>query len=543
MLRNDGVKLMPMLDCTYTQALATDDPRPLTSADGRARRAADDDALARTIATGVGRLPARARRAPLHVTTDRPFILRLGPGDRPADPGSSRAPHHTLTFQRPGTMIRLHRMGMALVAATAPWLATPSVTLAQVSRDSAPVVTLEEAHRRASLADPSAVAARGEIETATWARRAAFTDLVAPTITGESNYTHFSDPFFNVGTGGVSSSATNATLSASYTVLGAGKTGELRRARASLAQAEASETATRFRVALVTDAAYYAVLADRELARVASDRLRRAEEQLDVARARVVAGDAISSDSLQLVLEVNRARLGQIRADSALATSRLRLGRRIGLDGPAEAVTIETTSPPPLPLSLADAVGELRRRGPEIEAARAAERSAAATVSAEREAYLPEIRVGGTTGTYDSQLFPSALTRSQMTVTVSLPIWNAGQRELSIARARADRDAARAARADRERAAGEQMAEAFHGYESARAAIELARVGVAAAAENFRVQRVRYAEGATTILELLEAQVALSEADAALVQSRYAALLALARIESLLGRRVFQPAR
>jgi outer membrane protein TolC len=49
---------------------------------------------------------------------------------------------------------------------------------------------------------------------------------------------------------------------------------------------------------------------------------------------------------------------------------------------------------------------------------------------------------------------------------------------------------------------------------------------------------VRYAEGAGTILDLLEAQVSLSEAEASLVQSRYASHLALARIEALLGRRV-----
>ena len=54
------------------------------------------------------------------------------------------------------------------------------------------------------------------------------------------------------------------------------------------------------------------------------------------------------------------------------------------------------------------------------------------------------------------------------------------------------------------------------------------------------MQRVRYAEGATTILDLLEAQVGLSEAEASLVQARYAAQLSLARIEALLGRRVFE---
>ena len=53
------------------------------------------------------------------------------------------------------------------------------------------------------------------------------------------------------------------------------------------------------------------------------------------------------------------------------------------------------------------------------------------------------------------------------------------------------------------------------------------------------LQGARYREGATTILDLLEAQVGLSESEATLVQSRYAARLALAQIEALLGRRLF----
>jgi outer membrane protein TolC len=83
------------------------------------------------------------------------------------------------------------------------------------------------------------------------------------------------------------------------------------------------------------------------------------------------------------------------------------------------------------------------------------------------------------------------------------------------------------------------MAGAYHGYETARAGTELAIVAVAVSAENFRVQRARYREGATTILDLLEAQVAFGEAEAELVQARYATRLALARIEFLLGRRIF----
>lgn len=426
-----------------------------------------------------------------------------------------------------------------LAAALLAVLSQPSLASAQSRSDSVPVVTLDEARQRAALVDPDAIAARSRLEAAEWQRRAAVTNLLTPNVTAGMTYTHFSEPFFNFGTGSISPNSASATLDARYTVLGAGKFGELRNSRASVASAEANETVARFRTSLETDAAYFSVLANRDLSRVVADRLKRAQEQLGIARVRVQAGEAIASDSLQLLLEVSRARLALLSRDSAVVASRLRLGRLIGLDGPAEAAPIDTVKPPALPMSQEEAIAEMRRRGPDVEASRAEERSASALLSSQKERYLPEITIGATTGRYDSELFPSALKRSQYAVILSLPFWNGGARELAVARARADRDIARATRADRERGAAEVMAQAYHGYLTSRGGIDLALIRVAAATENYRVQRARYREGATTILDLLEAQVGLSEAEAALIEARYSTRLALAQIEALLGRRIF----
>ena len=418
-------------------------------------------------------------------------------------------------------------------------IALPAEAIGQAINEGAPMVSLAEARRRAASVDPNAVAARNRIGTAVWQRRAALADVFTPNLTAGGSYIHFSEPFFNFGTGTISPNATSATIQASYTVLGAGKFGELRSSRASVESAEANETAVRFRTALEADAAYFAVLADRELSRVAAERLRRAQEQFGIARVRVLAGEAISSDSLQLLLEVNRARLAILSRDSALVSSRLRLGRRIGLSGPADAAPIDTVVPPPLPMSQEQAIAEVRAHGPDVDAARAAERGASAVLGAERERYLPEISVAAMTGAYDAELFPAATKRSQIAVNIAVPIWNGGKRELAVARARADRNVARAVRADLERGAAEVMAQAYHGYLTSRAGIELALVGVAVSNENYRVQRARYREGATTILDLMEAQLALSESEATLVQARYSTRLALAQIEALLGRRIF----
>ncbi|HEX6575530.1 MAG TPA: TolC family protein [Gemmatimonadaceae bacterium] len=419
-------------------------------------------------------------------------------------------------------------------------LVVPSIAAAQTPNEGLPVVTLAEARRRSVTVDPDAVAARSRVDVASSERRSAFTNLITPNLRATTTYTHFSEPFFNFGTGGISPNSASATFDASYSILGAGKFGALKSARASLASAEALETSSRFRTMLETDAAYFAVLADKELSRVAQDRLRRAEEQLNFARVRVVAGEAVSSDSLRLVLEVSRARLGILSMDSSLTSSRLRLGRRIGLSGPAEAAPMDSLLPRSLPMSEEQAIAELRARGPEVEAARAQEKSANAAILSARERYLPEINIGATVGRYDKELFPDALKRNQWNMSLALPLWNGGSRELAVARARADRTVATAARADLERAAGETMAQAYRGYITARAGIDLAVVGLTAATENYRVQNARFKEGATTILDLLEAQVALTEAQAQLIRARFASRLSLAQIEALLGRRIFE---
>jgi outer membrane protein TolC len=415
----------------------------------------------------------------------------------------------------------------------------PAQVTAQGIGGNVPVVTLAEARRRAEGVAPAVSVARNQTATAVWEKRAAWAGLFTPSVNAGMSYLHFSQPFFNFGTGAISSSSTNATLDASYVILGGSKFADVRRSRALLESAEANETAIRYQTSYQTDVAYYAVLADQDLARVAADRLKRAEQQLSLARARVSAGDAIATDSLQLLLEANRARLAVTQSDSAMAVSQLRLGRLIGLSGPAQAATVETGTPRDLPLSLDQAIDEMATRGPQIEAARANERRATAVVGSERAAYLPKLTLGATTGAYDATLFPTATHRTQFGVTASLPIWNGGQRELSIARARADRSIATATRKDTELAAAELMTAAYQGYRTARAGIELAQVGVVVATENYRVQHARYTEGATTILDMLEAQTALTEAEATLVQSRYSSRLALAEIEALLGRRLF----
>jgi outer membrane protein len=128
---------------------------------------------------------------------------------------------------------------------------------------------------------------------------------------------------------------------------------------------------------------------------------------------------------------------------------------------------------------------------------------------------------------------------SSISLSVSLPIWDDGRRELAISQARVNRDVARAIREDLERAVRPDVTQAVEAYVTARATTELSSTGVLVARENYRVQESRYRAGSTTILDVLDAQIRLTQSEADLVQARYAARLALAGLEAILGHRLF----
>jgi outer membrane protein len=417
--------------------------------------------------------------------------------------------------------------------------APPSAAPAPASTGAPPRVTLDQAINRATRLDPNYVRALGQVDNAEWGRRAALAVFVLPSLTASLDATKYSTEFFNIGTNRNQAEAVNATLEARYDLFNARKFTDLGRTRAELESAQAGELEQRFRTALLVESDYYAVLQNQELSRVAADRTRRAEEGLGIARARVVSGAAVQSDSLQLVLELTQARTDQLRRDAALRVSRLQLGRRIGEAGPVDAEPVDTAVAPELPLGVDEAVQLAVTQGPQYRAARASERAAAAFLKGQRGQYLPRVTLIGTHLRFDDSFFPSARNVSAISLNVSLPIWDDGRRELAVSQARVSRDVSRAIRDDLERAARPDVTAAFEAYVTARATTELSSTGVLVARENYRVQESRYRAGSTTILDVLDAQIRLTQSEADLVQSRYATRLALAGLEAILGHRLF----
>jgi outer membrane protein TolC len=408
------------------------------------------------------------------------------------------------------------------------------------AQDTLPRVTLNDALERATRLDPNYVQALGTVSTAEWGRRAAMLAFIIPSVDLQLDYSKYSTGFFNIGTLQQSSTSANFRATATYEIFSLRKFSEVGRSRAALEAAEAEGLQARFTAALLTESNYYDVLANQELTRLAVERQRRAQEAFDVARARVLSGAAVQTDSLQLMLELTEARVDLLRQTSALHVARLQLGRRIGMPGAVDAVPLDTTLAAPLPLELEAAIQLALDQGPQYRAARANERAAGALLKGRRGEYLPRLEVNANHLRFDTEVFPNAFSVSAVQFVVRLPIWDDAQREIAVSQARVSRDVAQAIRTDLERSAQVDVTASYEAYQTARATVELSQTAVLVARENYRVQEARYRAGATAILDLLNAQVGLTVAESNLVQARFSLRLALAGLEAIIGRRLVE---
>jgi outer membrane protein TolC len=432
----------------------------------------------------------------------------------------------------------------ALLVAVQASVGAGSLVVAELAgvqdQDTIPVVTLSEALEAAANVDPNYVAALRQVGDAAWVRRGAWSAFLLPSIEFNWSLAQFSPEQFNIGTNSVTDRLTTFSLQGTYDLFrGGAKFHDLAGSAAAVDGAAAGELQARYQTALATESDYYDVIAQRQLLTVAQERVRRANEQLSVARARVLSGAAVQTDSLQLLLELTRAQVDELVQSSSLTIARLQLGRRVGRDGPVDAAPLDAAAFRELPITLDGAVAEATRSSPALMVARAQQRLADAAFKSERSSYLPTLSLFGQWQGFDDDLIPDATNRTVVGAALSFPLFDGGARELRVFRASTARRVADAAAADARRAAARDVTEAYETYTTARASTELAERGVTVATENLRVQSERYRAGATTIIDLITAQVDLAEAGVVLVQARFATRLALAGVEAVLGRRLF----
>ncbi len=312
---------------------------------------------------------------------------------------------------------------------------------------------------------------------------------------------------------------------------------ELDRATVEIEAADASLAGQRFELILDAKRSFFGALEQADLLEVAEARVARAEDSLELVRQQLAAGTATASDSLRARLELVNASQDALQTEAQVRAARMALGRWIGVSRPVVTLAPADLDPSPLPLSDAEIYQLAEVTSPVVRASELTRRANESSVTSARSSYLPTARISsGYNWSNNEWEFGGGEGRwSGLSFSLSYSVFNGFGRESNVARAENQLRVARLQEDDTRLQAREEADAALFAIRTAERAIEIAEEAARVAEEDLRVVRERLAVGVATVFELVTSQVALDEAEANRVATRYDYLIARAELEALLG--------
>jgi outer membrane protein TolC len=320
--------------------------------------------------------------------------------------------------------------------------------------------------------------------------------------------------------------------------------------RAALDAARHGQRATEQDIALLVKQQFYTVVRSEHLLGVAVESLTLAENEHRRVQSLFDLGSVAKSDLLKAQVNVSQSELAEIEARNTLDIERSRLATVLGLPPALRLRIVDDLAPGAPPPDSATALATALSARPDVRSAEASFRSAKLSLRAARAARLPDLsaQLGYSWGRstafdllFDREISPD-ITQTQrgwngslaLSLTLGDALWTRGQ----VTSALGTMLTRRHELDDLTNQVGLEVKEAYLSHAAAQKQIAASETGLAAAEEDLKVSQERYQVGLATILELIDAQVALARAKSDHVNAQSALKLAEAAVDRALGRPV-----
>ncbi|MEW6321626.1 MAG: TolC family protein, partial [Acidobacteriota bacterium] len=335
---------------------------------------------------------------------------------------------------------------------------------------------------------------------------------------------------------------THTRVSLQWPIYTAGRADALERAaRAEAAAAAADIETARADLRLEVVRAYWALATATEAVAVLERALERAEAHLADMRQRLAVGLVPPNEVLTVDAQRSRQRMLLIEARNQREAASVDLARLVGLD-PGTAVATSDALGPKAPTEAPARLSDALAARPERQALTLRIDGAAARHQAASAGRRPTVAVTGGVdyASPNPRIFPRADVWREswdLSVNATWTFWDGGRTDAEAAEAAAAERAVRARLADFDRLMASDLRQRQLDLDSADAAIAAAGDGVRAAAEARRVVAERFTAGVATSTEVLDADVALLQAELDRTRALAARRLAEARLDRVMGRR------
>jgi outer membrane protein len=332
-------------------------------------------------------------------------------------------------------------------------------------------------------------------------------------------------------------------LDAQWPIYNGGRSDALERAaRAEASAASADVAAAQADLRLEVARAYWALVTARAASIVLEQGLARAQAQVKDARERLTAGLVPPNDVASAEAQESRQRMLLIETRNQRDTSSAELARLIGVDllQPIEPMAALEDVAPPATAQQA-LVEEARARRNERQALELRITAADSLRDAAERARYPIVSLAGGVDVArpNPRIFPRADRWEDSWdagITASWSLWDGGRVRADAAQAASAVIAARQRLAEFDSVVALEVRQRVLEIDSGRAAIAASADAVRAAAEARRVVVERYRAGVITQTEVLDAEVALLQAELDRTRAMAGVKLAEARLNRALGR-------
>ncbi|HKL78322.1 MAG TPA: TolC family protein, partial [Gammaproteobacteria bacterium] len=315
---------------------------------------------------------------------------------------------------------------------------------------------------------------------------------------------------------------------------GGATTAQVAQAESGVAGATQGLQRTKLNVALGATRAFLGVQLAQSRVKVTKEALEAAREHLRMAENRYQAGTALRSDMLQARTRVSELEERLLSQENGLAIATSKLNEQLGrdLDAPVNVDgNLRDHNPVEAPSLNALTERALNER-PEIQRSRAQVDGARAQADEAQAGLRPHVSLRARLEDHRAgESDQSWLVGAQMN-------WRlyGGGRRASEQAATAERFAAESRLTDTMRKVRLEVKEAKLNLETARKRLTTVRHAVESAQESLRTNANRYEQGASTIVELLDAQLARHQARQRQIKALYDLRLSHAQLQKAVGR-------
>jgi outer membrane protein len=293
---------------------------------------------------------------------------------------------------------------------------------------------------------------------------------------------------------------------------------------------------------------YYTLLLSKRLVEVNVTALERAEVNLRSAQGFFQVGTQPKSFVTRAEVDVANGRVNVIRAQNAVSLARVALNTAMGIAVNAPTEVKDLLAYQQFPMDRDALVGEAIKNRPEYRQVKAQAEAADAAVRQTFRDFFPNLFGSGTYGVVGVTGASASNSRStngfidsgnewNVGLTLSWSIFDGGGKVARYKEAKANLEAAQARVRDAELQVWQSVEQSYLNLGEAEERIGAAGKAVESAEENYQLARGRFDAGVANIIELTDAQLALTQAQSTEAQALSDYRIAIANLERALGRR------